>query len=152
MADVYNAVYTVFMEICRPLKVYVFSEQGHHTPIKIGTTWSNITRWLCVASSEFWIQKSFMADGWDGPPSQTTPSSTWLLSWFSQGPPKMPAATGNRKQSRQNNAHISRRLVMHVCYHFWGVGYKLLSVLLTEKAEKWVRFKDLFLKEKDGVL
>ena len=70
-----------------PLKVYVFSEQGDQTTMKINDPGDQAFTSVTV-SSKFCLQNSFKAAGWDGPTSQTTPVGTSFLSQFSQGSAK----------------------------------------------------------------
>lgn len=58
----------------------------------------------------------------------------------------MPVPLDNRKQSRENNTHISKGWIMDACRCLGGVdGYKLLLVIVKNNLNKKVKFKDLFL-------
>ena len=69
---------------------------------------------------------------------------------FSQGPPKMPVLTNNRKQSRENNVHIPKRWVMDIC-HLRRVSYKLLLVMVREKAKQRNQIQRSPFKGKEGI-
>ena len=139
------------------LKNYVFSEKGDQTPIKTNGPGDPASQRTSVAvSSELCIQKSFRDAGWDGPTSQTTPASTWPLSWFSQGPPQRCHYPQTAGSSTKNNAHTPKRwvggfghlMVIDVCHYLVGVDYKLLLVMVRNKPKEldW----KIFLKEKMG--
>lgn len=66
-----------------PLKFYVFSEQGNHTPMKTdGPGDPEFQKASAIVSSKSCILNSFNNAGWDNLDSQATPAKTYPLSWF----------------------------------------------------------------------
>lgn len=52
---------------------------------------------------------------------------------ISQGSPKMPVPTVISKESKENTAHIPKRLV---CHHLGGGDYKVLLVIVRKELNK----------------